>query len=79
MGSSGVSSRSCEVEANKYTPTSLQDKRAVVMRVHAKSPGGCWNHTTKSLCSILGENKRSTAQRWVVLARDVDSETLSGL
>ena len=36
-----------------------------------------WAQAKHSLLEILGQQKTSTAHRWVVLARDVDEEALS--
>jgi hypothetical protein len=68
-----------EVDANRFQPTSLNDKCSVVKRLHMRSTNDDWSITLKSLLAILGENRRSTAQRWIVLARDVHPSVMECL
>ena len=66
-----------EQDQNKFRPSSIGDKVSITMRMHAKSKGGDWGVTTNTLMSVLGANRRSTAYRWVCLARDMDQEVLN--
>ena len=65
-----------EQEQNKFRPSSIADKVGIVLRLHAKSAGGDWVVTNKTLLSILGGTKVSTCYRWVCLARDLDADVL---
>ena len=68
-----------EAEQNKFAPTSLKDKAKLVLRMHMRSTGGDWAQTQRALVEILGATKRTTVFRWVVIARDFDTEVLAYL
>ena len=61
-----------EADQNKYRVATVCDKVAMVRRAHI----GDWGATKRQLLEVLGQQKMSTIQRWITLARDVDQEVL---
>ena len=64
-----------EADQNKYRPATLKNKVDLVSRLFRSSKD--WSAVTKNLLEVLGMSKRSTVQRWVALARDLDSDVLA--
>jgi hypothetical protein len=62
-----------EQEQNRYRPSTISDRIAVVRRAREQS-GGDWSAAKQGLITVLGAQKTSTVQRWMVLARDLDGE-----
>ena len=61
-----------EADQNKYRVATVGDKVAIVWRAHT----GDWAVTKKHLLEVLGQQKTTTIQRWISLARDVDQQVL---
>ncbi len=64
-----------EQEQNRYRPTTLKNKVDLVARIYENLRD--WSAVTKQLLDVLGASKRSTVQRWVTLARDLDADVLA--
>ncbi len=62
-----------EAEQNRFQPSTISDKVGVMMKMFVQS-GRDWSAAARALTSILGDSKRSTIQRWICLARDLDDE-----
>ena len=63
-----------EQEQNRYRPATLKNKVDLVERIFKSTKD--WSTVTKQLLDVLGASKRSTVQRWVQLARDLDAAVL---
>ena len=61
-----------EQEQNRYRPATLKNKVDLVSRIYLSMKD--WSSVTKQLLDVLGLSKRSTVQRWVTLARDLDAD-----
>ena len=64
-----------EQEQNRYRPATLKNKVDLVSRMYLSMKD--WSSVTKQLQDVLGVSKRSTVQRWVTLARDLDADVLA--
>lgn len=64
-----------EHEQNRYRPATLKNKVDLVSRVYGSTKD--WSLATKQLLDVLGASQRSTVQRWVTLARDLDADVLT--
>ena len=64
-----------EQEQNRYRPATLKNKVDLVSRMYLSMKD--WSSVTKQLLDVLGVSKRSTVQRWVTLARDLDPDVLA--
>jgi len=64
-----------EQEQNRYRPATLKNKVDLVSRMYLSMKD--WSSVTKQLQDVLGVSKRSTVQRWVTLARDLDPDVLA--
>ncbi len=62
-----------EAEQNRFQPSTISDKVGVMMKMFVQS-GRDWSAAARALTSILGDSKRSTIQRWICLARDLDED-----
>ena len=56
-------------DSNKYRPTTLLQKVAVVRKVRARAPGGSWDETRKALVGMYGQSKSRTVSRWIGAVR----------
>ena len=65
-----------ELEQNKFRASTLDDKVQTMTAMFEES-GRDWGRARLAMQTILGDAKKSTIQRWVVLARDFDAELLS--
>lgn len=61
-----------ETEQNRYRVSTIGDKVALVKKAFESAKD--WGKAKKSILEVLGDNKASTVQRWIVLARDLDPE-----
>ena len=52
----------------------MKNKVDLVVRVYLSAKD--WSLVTKQLLDVSGASKRSTVQRWVTLARDLDADVL---
>ena len=64
-----------EQEQNRYRPATLKNKVDLVSRMYLSMKD--WSMGMKNLQDVLGSSKRSTVQRWVTLARDLDPDVLA--
>ena len=65
-----------EQDQNRYRPATLKNKVDLVSRMYNASTKD-WSLVTKQLVEVLGVGHRSTVQRWVTLARDLDVDVLT--
>ena len=65
-----------EQDQNRYRPATLKNKVDLVSRIYNASTKD-WSLVTKQLLDVLGVSQRSTVQRWVTLARDLDADVLT--
>ena len=64
-----------EQDQNRYRPTTLKNKVDIVSHIYLTVKD--WSLVTKQLVEVMGASKRSTVQRWVTLARDLDADVLT--
>ena len=64
-----------EGDQNRYRPATLKNKVDLVARVYLSAKD--WSLVQKLLLDVLGVSQRSTVQRWVTLARDLDADVLT--
>ena len=71
-----VQSFAHETDQNKLYNTSILQK-AKLVKAYFEREGRNWHRVQQALVASLGESKRSTINRWVVIGRDLAPEVLA--
>ncbi len=70
-----IQALSHEGDQNKLFNTTLSDK-AKLARAYYHREGQDWTKAKDALMGVLGQQKASTINRWIIIARDFNSEVL---